>query len=42
MLSLIGVLPHFHFKTDTKSLRTVIKSQTENRNVKVLRLDREA
>ena len=29
------VLPHFHFKTDTKSLRTVIKSKTENRNVKV-------
>jgi hypothetical protein len=29
------VLPHFHFKTDTKSLRTVIKSKPENRNVKV-------
>jgi hypothetical protein len=29
------VLSHFHFKTDTKSLRTVIKSKPENRNVKV-------
>ena len=29
------MLPHFHFKTDTKSLRTVIKNKTENRNVKV-------
>ena len=29
------VLSHFHFKTDTKSFRTVIKSKTENRNVKI-------
>ena len=34
------MLPHFHFKTDTKSLRTVIKSKTENRNVKVQDLTR--
>jgi len=34
-ISLIGVLPHFHFKTDTKFSRRVIKSKTENRNVKI-------
>jgi hypothetical protein len=31
---LIGVLRHFHFKTDTPYLRTVTKSKTD-RNVKV-------